>query len=272
MSNAENEPLDANTSALEPDPRLFIGGIAKGMAVLGTVARANGPLSLGEIAARSAIGRSAAQRVVYTLTALGYLTRDDRTRRYLLAARMLDFTCGYLRSSPLAARAFPYLLEAHRRTNETVNLTERDGTDVIYVSRLPGRDVISADLVIGSRLPAYCTAPGRAILAAMPEPVARQLVVRAIGAPLTPYTVTDADAVMERVATARRHGFALASQECFVGDISVAAAVVPPGRGVVGAVNIAVSASIWTEAEVLARLAPTVIETAAAIARVHGDA
>jgi DNA-binding IclR family transcriptional regulator len=105
----------------------------------------------------------------------------------------------------------------------------------------------------------------------MPETVARQLVARSIGAPLTPYTVTDVEAAMARIATARQLGFAIASQECFVGDISVAAAIVPQGREVVGAVNIAVSSSVWTEADVLARLAPTVIETAAAIARVQGE-
>ncbi|HET6520525.1 MAG TPA: IclR family transcriptional regulator C-terminal domain-containing protein, partial [Geminicoccaceae bacterium] len=83
-------------------------------------------------------------------------------------------------------------------------------------------------------------------------------------------TVTEAGAILERLARARRDGFALADQEVYVGDISVAAPVFDFSGRPVAAVNIAVPATRWTVADCLARLAPEVVATARAISREQG--
>jgi IclR family transcriptional regulator, pca regulon regulatory protein len=252
------------------DERLFMGGLAKGLGVLDIMREHAAPMTLTELAARSKIGRSGVQRILHTLSVLGYLRKDPQTRRYLLAPKVLDFACGYLRSAGIAEKASPYLLEASKRTDETVNLTEPEGFDVIYVSRYPSRNVISADLVIGSRLPMFCTAPGRAILAQMPLAQARDLIDNAPRASRTLHTIVSADDICRKIDEARSLGYALANQEAFIGDISVAAAVVDRAGTPIGAVNIAVSASRWSPTAAAEAFAPIIIEVAGAVSKALG--
>lgn len=252
------------------DRRLFVGGVEKGLRVLAVFRDQPLPLSLSEIAESSGLGRSAAQRFVYTLKMLGYLRQDPATRRYALTPKMLDFGYAYLRNDSLVEKAFPYLLEASKRTDETVNLTELDDTEVVYVSRFPSRRGMSVDIVLGARMPAYCTAPGRAILSGLPEEAARDVIERSRREQLTRFTVTEPEQILERIRSIRERGYAVSNQESFVGDISVAAAVRNHRKEVLAAVNVAVPHPRWTAARAEKELAPVVIETARAISKALG--
>lgn len=254
------------------DRRLFVGGVEKGLRVLRAFYDQPNPLSLSEVAESTGLGRSAAQRFLYTLKALGYLRQDAATRRYTLSHKVLDFGYAYLRNDSLIEKAFPYLLEANKRTDETVNLTELDGDEVIYVSRFPSRKIISVDIVLGRRLPAYCTAPGRAMLACLPDETARAIVECSQPAARTPYTETDPGVILERIDRVRRAGYAVSNQETFVGDISVAAAVRDHKGQMLAAVNIAVPHPRWSPEQAERDLAPVVLETTRAITKALGGA
>jgi PcaR/PcaU/PobR family beta-ketoadipate pathway transcriptional regulator len=250
--------------------RLFVRSLAKGLLVLRVFDEAHRTMSLGEIAAASGLDKSAAQRSVHTLAALGYLRQDPRSRHYGLAPKVLELGFAYLRADELVGRATPHLMAANRRSEETVNLTEPDGTEMVYVARVPSRHAVSVDVVLGTRLPMYCTAPGRAILAFLPEEEAQDVLARSRRVALTPHTVTEPGAILGRLARARAEGFALADQEVYVGDISVAAPVFDFSGRPVAAVNIAVPAARWSVTACLARLAPEVVATARAISREQG--
>ena len=252
------------------DRRLFVGGVDKGLQVLRAFYNRPVPLSLTDVAAATGMGRSAAQRFLYTLKALGYLRQNQSTKRYTLSPRVLDFGFAYLRNDSLVEKSFAYLLDASKRTDETVNLTELDGTEVIYVSRFPSRKVISVDIILGARLPVYCTAPGRAMLSQMAPADAEAILARSDLVARTPFTETAPARIMTRVAEARRLGYALSNQESYVGDISVASPVCDHAGRVLAAVNIAVPHPRWSLAAVEQDLAPIVIETARAISKALG--
>src|SRR3546814_13083515 len=132
------------------------------MQVLSVLAEARRPLSVAEIARLSAIGRSAAQRFVFTLKALGYLDQDEATKHYALSARMLAFGEAYASSDTLQQIAYPVLEAANRTCEETINLTVLHRGEVVYILLFPSRPVVSVNLPIGSRLPASLgRAPGR---------------------------------------------------------------------------------------------------------------
>jgi DNA-binding IclR family transcriptional regulator len=180
------------------DRRLFVGGVDKGLQVLRAFYDRPMPLSLTDVAAATGMGRSAAQRFLYTLKTLGYLRQNPSTRRYTLSPRVLDFGFAYLRNDSLVEKSFTYLLDASKRTDETVNLTELDGTEVIYVSRFPSRKVISVDIILGARLPVYCTAPGRAMLSQMAPADAEAIIARSDRVARTPFTEVAPDRIMAR--------------------------------------------------------------------------
>ena len=263
-SSMVHQDLTASGAASpdEVDRRLFVGGVDKGLQVLRAFYDRPTPLSLTDVAAATGMGRSAAQRFLYTLKALGYLRQNPSTKRYTLSPSVLDFGYAYLRNDSLVEKSFTYLLDASKRTDETVNLTELDGTEVIYVSRFPSRKVISVDIILGARLPVYCTAPGRAMLSQMTPADAEAIIARSDRVARTPFTEVAPDRIMARVAEARRLGYALSNQESYVGDISVASPVRDHAGRVLAAVNIAVPHPRWSLSAVERDLSPVVIETA----------
>jgi DNA-binding IclR family transcriptional regulator len=241
---------------------LFVASVAKAFDVLEALNAAGRPVALTELAALARMERSAVQRITHTLRALGYLRQHPQTRAFTIAGRMLDFGHTVLATDPVRAKAAPILERLNATTGETVNLTELEGHDIVYVARFPSVHPVSVDLHVGSRLPAFCSAAGRAILSRLPERDAMAKLAAAPRKPMTARTVTDLAGLKRALAEARKLGYALNDQEAFVGDVSVAAALVDRARSVVGAINIAVPSPRWSVDDVRRKLAPKV--TAAA--------
>ena len=141
---------------------LFVGSVAKCFDVLEALNAAARPVALTELAALASLERSAVQRITHTLAALGYLRQHQQTRAFTIASRMLDFGHTVLATDPVRAAALPHLARLNAATGETVNLMEIEGHDIVYVARFPSVHAVSVDLHVGSRLPAFCTAAGRA--------------------------------------------------------------------------------------------------------------
>jgi len=245
--------------------RLFIGSIGKCFRVLEALGADGQPMTLTALAAASGLDRSATQRITHTLGRLGYLRQHPDTRAWSLGTRLLEFGHTVLANDRLRACALPLLETLNQRTGETVNLMELEGQEIVYVARFPSRHAVSVDLHVGSRLPAYCTAAGRAILARMREPEARALLAASRRTRLTERTTTDLAGLEALLARVRADGYSVNDQEAFVGDLSVAAAIVDRTGTPVGAINIAVPTPRWQRRALERELAPLVVETARAI-------
>lgn len=265
----ETEPR-ADAPLAERESPLFVASLEKAMQVLGALAEAGQPLSLADLARITGLGRSAVQRFAFTLKALGYLVQDELTRKYLLSARMMEFGEAYSGVSAVQDIAYPILEAVNTQCQETVNLTVLDGMEVVYVLRFPSHHVVSVNLRIGSRLPIFCSAPGRAMLAHLPLDEVRQAVASSPLVKMTEFTETEPDAVMMRIRAAHGLGYAINDQEAFLGDISVAAAVRNRKGQPVAAVNIAVPTPRWTAEKVESELGPLVKKAAENISALLG--
>ncbi|RDU99614.1 IclR family transcriptional regulator [Trinickia dinghuensis] len=244
---------------------LYVQSVEKAMKVLTAFDGSKRQLSLSEIAMLTGFDMSATQRFTYTLATLGYLFKDPDSRKYELSPRLLDFTYHYLTSNELVSRATPYLQQLGSETEEATNLTVLDDTDIVFVLRIVSRNVFNAHVITGSRLPAYCTAPGLAILATLPDGEIDDILSRTNLVPYTAATVYQPRKIKERIVQIRKQGYAHAEDEYFVSDISTAAAITNAhGRGI-GAVNIAVARSRWHADRDEKRFADLVISTASAI-------
>lgn len=163
------------------------------------------------------------------------------------------------------SRATPYLQQLGSETEEATNLTVLDDTDIVFVLRIVSRNVFNAHVITGSRLPAYCTAPGLAILATLPDGEIDDILSRTNLVAYTASTVCQPRKIKERIVQIRKQGYAHTEDEYFVSDISTAAAITNAhGRGI-GAVNIAVARSRWQADRDEKRFADLVISTASAI-------
>src|SRR5262249_26803539 len=145
--------------------------------------------------------------------------QDDETRRFQLTVRALDFASRYLRTNPLVRRATPYLLHISKETEETVNLTVLDRTDIVFVTRFQSRHVLNTDVSIGTRMPAFCTAPGIAMLAQLPANEARERLAASELRAFTPHTTWRLDSLLRKIEMAVDRGYATAFDEFFLGDL-----------------------------------------------------
>jgi IclR family pca regulon transcriptional regulator len=244
---------------------LYVTSVEKAFRVLDALNNIGRPARLSDLAPLTGLGRSATQRFLFTLRALGYVNQDATTKTYSLASKMLEFGRAYLSADAIRETAVPFLDTANRDSAETVNLTILDRKEVVYVVRFPSHHVVSVDLAVGSRLPAYCTAPGRAILAHLDEAEAAAIVEGSAREKRTPFTVTAKASIMKILGTVRELGFCINNQEAFVGDLSIAAPVFGHTGKVVAAVNIAVPTPRWTINRAEQELVPIVVKAAKSI-------
>jgi DNA-binding IclR family transcriptional regulator len=251
--------------ATASEPAWFVSSVEKAFQILRAFEARERSLSLTEIAELTGLDKSSVQRFTYTLAALGYLKKDNGDRRYTISPKIMSLGMIYLRTDPIVARARHQLYELNKSLDATCNLTELDGTDVIYVVRYPGRQVVTVDVVLGMRRPAFCTASGRAILSTMTDEEVSAILDRSKLVAYTEHTKTTRKAIMAEIHKARTQRFALTEQETTLGDISIAAPVRRPDGTSTAAINLSVSAADWKGADVARKFGPVVIDVARAV-------
>ena len=244
---------------------LFNQSLEKGLAVLRGFGAARRTMNLADIAQVAGISKSSAQRMVHTLEELGYIRKHPQSRRFQLTPKVMEIGYNYLAADILVDVANPYLAELNQLTGETVNLTEPDGLDMVYVSRFVAPKFIPIHMPIGSRIPMYCTGGGRAYLSGLGDDEIRRVLQDSTLAELTRYTLTDATAIFERVITSRNQGYATNKEEMFLGDMTIAAPIFNSNGLPVAAVHVVVPSSRWSMEEAEDKLASTVIQCARGI-------
>jgi IclR family transcriptional regulator, pca regulon regulatory protein len=260
-SKTDEEPAWSIPSLREPR---YSQSLERGLAILGCFTPERPVLGIADIADELGMSRSTTHRYVITLVALGYL-EQGASRKYRLGLRVTDLGMSALNSTGLREQAHPYLEELRQRTSYTVNLSVLDGTEIIYVDRARsyrrGQNKIDLGLHPGSRLPAYCTAMGKLLIAYLPEPEQREIFSQMKLTKRTPNTITSKRALRDELEEIRETGFAVNDQELAPELYAVSAPVRDDSR-VVAAANIAAHSSMISLEELVDALSPHLISTA----------
>jgi IclR family transcriptional regulator, pca regulon regulatory protein len=244
--------------------------LERGLAILCAFSPDRPALGISDLSRELALTRSTTHRYVATLATLGYLERDDLTRKYRLGVRVLDLGFAMLGSLGLREVAAPHLRRLTDTTGHTSNLAIRDDTDVILIDRVRGRPGryhhLEFALHVGSRIPAYCSATGKALLAYLPRSDLDRLLDRIELLQHGPRTLTDKKALLAELEQVRRTGVATNDEELESALRSIAAPVRSRSGEVVAAVNVAIPWSPAAMSELVSRLGPAVRATADKIA------
>jgi len=243
----------------------YVQSFARGLAVMRSFGQGHASQTLTEAAQRAGLTRAGARRILLTLEHLGYVESEGRAFR--LTPKVLELGFAYLSSQPFWQLAQPVMEELVAELKESCSAAVLDGDDVVYVLRVPGNKIVSINLGVGTRLPAYCTALGRVLLAALsPEEAAQRLAARPLEA-RTPKTVTDPARLEELLADVRRKGFALVDEELEVGLVSIAVPIRTHSGRVVAAINISGQRLRTPPAQMRARMLPVLQAAAVRIDR-----
>jgi len=244
----------------------FSQSLERGLAVLSSFRPDRPLLGISELAQDLGLTRSTTHRYVATLASLGYLEQDDVTRKYRLGPRVLDLGFAVLGSLELREVAAPHLRRLTDSTGHTSNLAIRDDTDVILIDRVRGRPGryhhLEFSLHVGSRLPAYCSATGKALIAFLPRPDLDRLLERTDLVARGPRTQTDKKALLCELDQVRRTGLAINDEELESGLRSIAAPVRARSGDVVASVNVAIPWSPAPMSDLVALVGPAVQATA----------
>lgn len=239
-------PPDADETEDSGATSEFVRALAKGLAVIEAFDGQAPAMTLSDVARRTGLSRGTARRLLHTLVELGYVGFDGKL--FSLKPRVLNLGFAYLYSHNVWQLAQPYMVEVVERLHESCSIAVLDGTDIVYVARVPTSErIMSINLGLGTRLPAFHTSMGRAMLAYRPASEVQGLLKR--GAPLrqyTPRTVTDARELLSSLEQVRKQGWALVDQELEVGLRSLAVPVFDFNGCAVAALNIGTQASRWT--------------------------
>jgi len=205
------DALLADTIARHGDDPDFVTALARGLAVLLTLSDKKRRMSIAQVSHRTGIPRAAARRSLHTLATLGFVAADE-ARRFYLRPRVLSFSHGYLSASPLAMLAQPILDRLGEALHEACSLATLDGDEIVYIARSASSRIMSPNLNVGRRLPAYCTSIGHVLLAHLPPEELTGYLTRVRFHPYTEYTPATVDKLMPLLAAVRESGFAFASQ------------------------------------------------------------
>lgn len=246
----------------------YVRSFARGLEVIRSFSASAPQQTLSDVAARTGLTRAGARRILLTLQTLGYLENDGRLFR--LTPRILDLGFAYLSSIPIWNLAEPMMEALTDRVRESCSAAVLDGLDVVYVLRVHTHKIISTNLAVGSRLPAFWTSMGRVLLAALPDD---ELHARLAAAPrerFTAHTALDDAALLARITQARQQGWCVVDQELEEGLISVAAPLRNATGQVVAALNISGQASRTSPEALREQLLPELLRTAQDISRTLG--
>lgn len=244
--------------------REFVESLARGLTVITSFGEGRAELTLTDVAQATGLARATARRALITLEHLGYVESYDRVFR--LTPRVLGLGFPPLSMLPLSRIAAPHLAELSARVHDSASLAvlTEGGDEVQYTARVATSRIMSVNITLGTRLPAYATSLGRVMLAdLLPEVSLPERLIQ-----LTPHTVTDRrelPAVLERVRAA---GYALVDGELEEGLRSIAVPVRDRGGRVVAAVNVAMHSSRRSVEECVAEVLP---QLRAAVERIEEE-
>ncbi|MER7499023.1 IclR family transcriptional regulator C-terminal domain-containing protein [Nonomuraea pusilla] len=251
---------DASRAAKEELGAGYLRSLDRGLAVLVALGAARGGLTLAAAAKATGLPRATARRAVQTLEALGYAAPGDGGR-FVLLPKVLELGYAALSRRTLSEIATPHLAALVARVRESASVAVLSGDDVRYVARVPTVRIMSVDITVGTRFPAYATSMGRVLLADLPEERLAAIVPRS----LTPRTVTGAAELAAVVRRAAEDGYALVDQELEEGVRSIAVPVRDRLGRTVAAVNVAAHAGRATPDDLRRDVLPALRETAARI-------
>lgn len=224
-------------------------------------------LRVGDVSASLGLGQSTTSRLLSTLEALGYVTRDQDSGRYRLGAEVIRLGGVALNDSALRRHALPELALVSSDTGLGANLSvlrrfPDGGWGIFYLAHYDGAKAPRAYTLVGRRNPLHATGMGKVLLAGLPAPE-RDHVLSELPLPsYTANTITSVGALRQAVDQVRVQGYAVENEELAFGRACVAAPIRDHTGRVVAAMSISGPLSAIRLDEREAERAQTAIECA----------
>jgi IclR family pca regulon transcriptional regulator len=243
--------------------RDFVQSLERGLSVISSFDADHAAQTLSDVARRTGLTRATARRLLLTLSQLEYVRVSGKN--FELTPRVLDIGYAYLSSLNIQQIAQPFLEALSETVKESVSVSVLDGSDIVYVARVPTTHIMTISLGLGTRLPAHCTSMGRVLLASLDEETRRDYLARVDLSPFTTNTLRSPTALARELKKVRLQRWALVDQELEMGLRSIATPLVGASGATIAAMNISTHAGRTSLDELHHTFLPRLLETAGRI-------
>lgn len=248
--------------------RNFLKTLARGLRVFVAFTPERPEASLKDISDVLEVDPSTASRFVYTLETLGYLERNPETKLYRVSPKTYTLTVSLSGPRNLRKVSTPFMEELRDTTGETTILGVRDAAEMVIIEVVETRHHLVPRGWIGGRVPVYCSALGKAVLAQLPHQTVARLLDTITFVPYTPSTITNRMDFLADLEQVRSQGWAINREEYTQGIISVAAPIFSGDHEVAGAVCVDIPSVRLGSEHLLEQIAGKVTQTAQAISAI----
>jgi IclR family pca regulon transcriptional regulator len=238
--------------------RDLVAGLDKGLKVIEAFDQERSRLTIAEVAQATGLTRAAARRYLITLTHLGYMRHENKL--FSLTPAVLRLGQSYLHSARLPRIVQPLLYRLAYSLGEAASVGVLDHDQLVCVAAVSAGQLVSATLQPGTRVPAWCTANGRMLLASLPQAEVDRFLERVGLEAITQHTIVNKERLALEIARARAQGHALVDQELELGLRTIAVPLRNFRGDVVAAMNVSVHAGRLPVGQIVERCLPAMLK------------
>ncbi|HTU44915.1 MAG TPA: IclR family transcriptional regulator C-terminal domain-containing protein [Bryobacteraceae bacterium] len=232
----------------------YVQAFARGLSVIRSFGPNSAAQTLSQVAEATGLDRAGARRFLLTLEKLGYVRREGRS--FHLTPHILEIGYSYLSTLPLRSIAEPVVRELVEDVSESSSVSVLDGSDIVYIVRVPVKKIMTITLSIGSHIPAYCSAMGRILLGGLSQSDLALALKNSVMTRYTRYTVTSRQEITKIVAADQSKGWSMCNQELEEGICSIAVPLVDREGAIIAAMNITANLSRTVPSEMVRKFLP----------------
>ncbi len=225
MKQSEIAKTAKPRKAASPGVRYKVPNLERGLLIMEHLMNYPQGLQQSEISAQLGCSKTSVFRVTMTLLECGYVVRDPETKALRLSRKLIAMGNRALGEDDFVASSLDVLKRLRDAIKETVLIGTIVDTEVVVLGQMLGSHPFKFSVDLGTRLPLHVAAPGKAIMAFLPESEARELAARISFVRFNERTITDVQTFMSELERVRQKGYALDQGEQLTGIHCVAAPV-----------------------------------------------
>lgn len=224
-----------------------VQSINRAFEILEALVEARQGMTIAELVEQLGLNKSTVHRILQTLVAWGYVTKDERLKCYRSGIKVMALASHYLNGLELKTEALPFLEKLQQQTGVFVHLGTLDQEEIIYLEKLGPYTHFRMYSQIGRRAPVYATGLGKAVFAQLDETHQRALLDKIKFVPSTEHTVTNEAEFLSDIQRTKERGYALDDEENEEGMRCIAAPIFDYTGKVIGAVSASGMVTVVTE-------------------------
>ena len=238
-----------------------VQSLTRGLSLLEALAKAEGGLTLTDLAHRVLLAPSTAHRLLATLGKMGYVYQGGELGRWYIGLQAFTVGSSFLSNRDFVAQSHPYMRRLMEQSGETANLGILDGTEAVFIDQVQCREMMRTIVKLGSRVPLHASGVGKAIFASLPDDQI-EAILKVKGLPrITNNTITSPEIMWASIRVTRQRGWVFDDEEHALGTRCVAAPIFDEHAEVLGAISLAGPSSRLPD-ERIKQLGPLVAHTA----------